>query len=1505
MIVEYEEWCSWFLLSPPPFISTTTRVVPPIHRNDNGNILSPSHLSLQLSSRRSSCVVRKLLMSTAAATTNATISIEQHSLAETPVSELTFSDEGEKKDEGQEDKTQISRQVGPVRGSGSSIGRNFVAPEELDSLLDRVDIVSLIESYDLPKFQRTSPENAKCLCPFHDDRNPSLQINGQRGIYKCFSCGAGGNALKFVREYAELPSVDNSDTESSPLTFLEAVRELQDFANKKPKIGGVQRGRHQQGSIGSGGKHNAKSKKFSSSLIGTTSRERILHANLFAAAFFEESLFGLPSAGLARTHLRSRGIRPTTVKAFAIGYAPESYFLGSDRRLLQKSRCWGEGSLVHHLRDEGFTPQEILDAGLAILTRKGKEQQSQNSKRDSDGENPDEDKVVRAQQHRDFSTIMDRFRGRLVVPIFDATGSHVLGFGGRILESSVEAASDFKAAKYLNSPESLVFKKKELLFGQHMVKFATASDTKTTSKSSATTAARRRPRSFIIVEGYMDAIALWQAGVKETVASMGTALTKEQLMAAANTARQTGGRIVLCLDNDNAGIAAVTRLCAGPDPILLSVTEKSNLEIFVANLPGNVKDPAEFLEENEEAKDLDEKFRAEVIDGAQEWSNWYMNSLVAAYNSSATEGEDGSFSQIFDKLAFFLSVFQSVDDRMKKAAFISPKLSDIVDTNEERDLNDKDRIEASRTARIQLASNLVEKASHVAHSKSMDAQRNNQLAVGATRKEAAISKSLEISQDLTLAETGEQKKPQTPPQLESNDTGFSGWQRPKPTVERQSTQMKRPHRVKRFQKSMTRHIAGVGGNPFDDEWLGVTKDKYTNERNPLRYELNHASKFNQKYIGPETSVRFNKNNYHGTWTTPDATAAGYVARSNSKSLDFLEKGTSSLVESSVEDRSLFAEDLLFSILVRFSGARKALYESIRISKASGSAGDILWSVPEKQWLFKCLVDEINDIPQSIVGLEDLSEMRSYLSTRPDVIPGALSSTVKQVVEKEDVFQNKVDDTTNLFSAETSSDQTKYQAGGYEKTQTHDNVADYTEDLELSVTQPQNLPKTNTIPKIPAIGTEWSGVSHNEGYADDFMSDFGEDIIFSGDVDDAFMDSIGPIDFANPEFDDETSTAYKPSVKNANGSFSADDSGSTVQKSTIDRVRGDSLDDDSEGKEEEAEILGESDNSESLDTNLVVAKNEGTVVREGSLDRLFMEGLESYDIFGKFYVDEDTMSIGSNEDKANCAVQDLYTMLQFSSVLKRIEAGRKYMEENNEDLLRLRMAENNNLVNGDDNVSSEIELSAHNTLDEVLSEYCFSRSSDGGLRTDLQRLRTLTERNNQATDRVLAMMEADFTDGSAETRGYAWLGNVLKFNELKMVEWNDVVEAKENFRSSRERLDDLEDIIYSDWNELSNPDEMYVFDKNVDLDHRSHFADLVVDRPESESTDDFALRVEDEWDVQSWEQDFDEQHGTSGGASDGFDDYEEQESPDSFPEQYNDDWGGYDDSFEEDSGFYEE
>lgn len=262
--------------------------------------------------------------------------------------------------------------------------------------------------------------------------------------------------------------------------------------------------------------------------------------------------------------------------------------------------------------------------------------------------------------------------------------------------------------------------------------------------------------------------------------------------------------------------------------MLLTVMEESNIEIFVAELPRSIKDPAEFLEKQRDTEDaLDEKFRAEVIDSAQEWTRWYMNSIIVAHDSvppNCTGQDDGGFSQVFDSLATFLSIFESVDDRMAKAAIIAPKLADLVVVEKDNDDRDLNRTEISSTTRIQLASDLVGKASNIAHMKS---QRNFRLG---SSSETIVPKSLEIGNDMSLEEgsrsQSNQKQSTQTPHLEtsSSENQSLEWQQ-EPPVTNQRVRAKQGNNFKQFQRSMTNHVGGISNSPFGDEWLGTTIDK--------------------------------------------------------------------------------------------------------------------------------------------------------------------------------------------------------------------------------------------------------------------------------------------------------------------------------------------------------------------------------------------------------------------------------------------------------------------------------------------------------------------------------------------------------------------------------------------------------------------------------------------------------------------------------------------------------
>jgi DNA primase len=400
----------------------------------------------------------------------------------------------------------------------------WVSAEQLNQLKEEVDIVSMIESYGLEKFKRTGVNRATALCPFHDDHSPSLSIDGERRLYKCFACGAGGDIYRFVREY-------NKVTNGEDMSFMEAVKYVSDY------------------SLGAGGRANL--------ILGTTSagsgsmrvteeerkelqakQQRIYSMNQAAAAFYVNCLT-LPFAGGARHYLLSRGFgSPATARAFALGYAPDVFF---DNRFLPPN----QKSLVAYLKDLGFTASEMIESGLVIRTKKsekqgyvpprGEKNATKSNLTSHVTSNTDEEDDL------DISSIMDRFRGRLIVPIFDKKGEKVLAFGGRILPSRDEGmpqSTGFKAPKYLNSPETLVFLKKNILFGHHMA----IDGFQSFKRGSNSDRKPSQPDPLLIVEGYMDVLSLWDIGIETSVASMGTALSIEQLSAAAKIAGAHGSK---------------------------------------------------------------------------------------------------------------------------------------------------------------------------------------------------------------------------------------------------------------------------------------------------------------------------------------------------------------------------------------------------------------------------------------------------------------------------------------------------------------------------------------------------------------------------------------------------------------------------------------------------------------------------------------------------------------------------------------------------------------------------------------------------------------------------------------------------------------------------------------------------------------------------------------------------------------------------------------------------
>lgn len=275
-------------------------------------------------------------------------------------------------------------------------------------------------------------------------------------------------------------------------------------------------------------------------------RSRILSANKDAARFFYRSLnTDTPQAAAARRYWRGRGLSDGTIRRFGLGYAPAGY-----------SAC------LHHLKSLGYTDDELLAAGLAKRSKR-------------EGSNG----------------LYDAFFDRVMTPIFDLRGN-IIAFGGRVL-------GDAKP-KYVNSPETLVYKKSRAMFALNVAK-----------KSGS--------KRYILCEGYMDVISLHQAGFDTAVAACGTALTPEQVKLLGEYADE----VVLCYDSDEAGQKATARS--------LGLFQNSPLKVTVLNIP-NAKDPDEFIK-----KFGAERF-AELLSGANNAMEYRLGRVRAKYDISSDAG---------------------------------------------------------------------------------------------------------------------------------------------------------------------------------------------------------------------------------------------------------------------------------------------------------------------------------------------------------------------------------------------------------------------------------------------------------------------------------------------------------------------------------------------------------------------------------------------------------------------------------------------------------------------------------------------------------------------------------------------------------------------------------------------------------------------------------------------------------------------------------------------------
>jgi len=390
-----------------------------------------------------------------------------------------------------------------------------VIPQEIiDRVRETTDIVETVSRYVSLK---SSGRSYKGLCPFHQEKTPSFIVNPERQIFKCFGCGAGGNAFHFLMR------IEN-------WTFIEAIRDL-------AKRSGI--------ALPEAGAAVDESKD--------RERRRLYEVLAWAAARFRKALESPKFSGPAKTYLGQRGVSEELCGRFGLGFAPQ-----------------GWDNLLKAARRDHYSEELLAQAGL--ISRKN-----------------------------DGPGVYDRFRERVIFPIRDVQGRPV-AFGGRLLRAG--------EPKYLNSPETEVFHKGEILYGLDLAREAA-----------------RKVGRLVLVEGYMDVIACHAAGVTEAVATMGTALTPQQ----AHLLRRYADKLILIYDADEAGIRASLRA--------FEILKKEKLAMHVVSLPG-AKDPDEFIG----------KFGAAAfqtaLERAEDMVMFVLNVALAKHDSKTIEGKVAVIKQV-------------------------------------------------------------------------------------------------------------------------------------------------------------------------------------------------------------------------------------------------------------------------------------------------------------------------------------------------------------------------------------------------------------------------------------------------------------------------------------------------------------------------------------------------------------------------------------------------------------------------------------------------------------------------------------------------------------------------------------------------------------------------------------------------------------------------------------------------------------------------------------------
>lgn len=446
----------------------------------------------------------------------------------------------------------------------------MIKQECVDKILDAARIEEVVGDFvDLKKRGVSLIGN----CPFHNEKTPSFNVSVSKGIYKCFGCGVGGDAVRFVMEHEKY-------------SYPEALRYLAQKYHIEVE----------------------ETERTAEESLVQDRRESLLIVTNWAGKFFQNTLWNTDDGrAIGLNYFKERGYREEIIRKFELGYSPE-----------------GWTALYDEAKRDGHKDEYLEATGLIV--------------------------------RKDDSSVYDRFRGRVMFPIHNLTG-RVLGFGGRTLKT------DKKTPKYVNSPESDVYHKSDVLYGLFFAKKAILESD-----------------NCYLVEGYADVISMHQAGVENVVSSSGTSLTQGQIRLISRYTKN----VTILYDGDEAGIKASLR---GTDMLL-----EEGLNVKVLLFPdGN--DPDSYVQQ------FGSSAFSDYIAKNQQDFIFYKTHILLRDAGTDPIKRAGVIRDVVESIAL-------IPDQIKAAVFIR-ECSTLLDIEERILLSELNKMRIEKAKSVQKGTNRV------------------------------------------------------------------------------------------------------------------------------------------------------------------------------------------------------------------------------------------------------------------------------------------------------------------------------------------------------------------------------------------------------------------------------------------------------------------------------------------------------------------------------------------------------------------------------------------------------------------------------------------------------------------------------------------------------------------------------------------------------------------------------------------------------------------------------